>query len=104
MVAKSDNDRGSKSNQKNRSRVIFRQQKVVSEWKKPSIYNKILSYSRYWCIIKILLTKSRSNFYGIFYYICWREKKIYLGQIPLFVNNKEINDLFIILRMWLSNN
>ena len=55
------------SDQKYRSRVIFRQQKVVNEWENPSIYNKILSYSRYWCIIKILLTKSRSNFYGIFF-------------------------------------
>ena len=31
------------SYQKYRSRVIFRQQKVVSEWKNPSIYNKIFS-------------------------------------------------------------
>ena len=85
---KCDNDGGSKSDQKYRSRVIFKQKKVVSEWKKPSIYNKTLSYSRYWCIIKILLTKSRSNFYGIFYYICWREKEFDFGQIPLFVNNK----------------
>ena len=88
MVAKYDNDGGSNSDQKYRSRVIFRQQNVVSEWKNPSIYNKILSWSRYWCIIKMLLTKSRSNFYGIFYYICWREKEFDFGQIPLFVNNK----------------
>ena len=66
MVAKYDNDGGSKSDQKYRSRVIFRQQKVLSEWKKPSIYNKILSQSRYLCIIKILLTKSRSNFMEYF--------------------------------------
>ena len=88
MVAKYDYDRESKSDQKYRSRVIFRQKKVVNEWEKPFIYNKILSYSRYWCIVKILLTKSRSKFYGIFYYICWREKEFELGQIPLFVNNK----------------
>ena len=43
MVAKYDNDGASKSDQKYRSRVIFRQQNVVSEWKNPSIYNKILS-------------------------------------------------------------
>ena len=43
MVAKYDNDGGSKLDQKYRSRVIFRQQKVVSEWKNPSFYNKILS-------------------------------------------------------------
>jgi len=43
MVAKYDNDGGSKEAQNYRSRVIFRQQKVVSEWKKPSIYKKILS-------------------------------------------------------------
>ena len=43
MVTKYDNDGGSKSHQKYRSRVIFRQQKLVSEWKNPSIYNKILS-------------------------------------------------------------
>ena len=43
MIAKYDNDGGSKSDQKYRSRVIFRQQKVVNEWKNPSIYNKILS-------------------------------------------------------------
>ena len=43
MVAKYDNDGGSKSDQEYRSRVIFRQQKVVIEWKNPSIYNKILS-------------------------------------------------------------
>ena len=70
MVEKYDNDGGSKSDQKYRSRVIFRQQKVVNEWESSSIYNKILSYSRYWCIVKILLTKSRSSFYEIFYYIC----------------------------------
>ena len=88
MIAKYDYDGGSKSDQKYRSRVIFRQQKVVSEWENPSIYKKILSYSRYWCTIKILLTKSRSKFYGIFYYICWRENEFDLGQIHLFVNNK----------------
>ena len=33
MVAKYDNDGGSKSDQKYTSRVIFRQQKVVTEWK-----------------------------------------------------------------------
>ena len=88
MVAKYDNDRGSKSDQKYRSRAMFRQQNVVTEWKNPSIYNKILSQSRYQCIIKILLTKSRSNFYGIFYYFCWREKEFEFRQIPLFVNNK----------------
>ena len=76
------------SDQKYRSKVIIRQQKVVNEWEKPSIYKKILSQSRYWCIIKILLTKSRSNFYGIFYYICQTEKEFDLGHIPLFVNNK----------------
>ena len=43
MVAKYDYDGGSKSNQKYRSRVIFRQQKVLNEWKNPSIYKKILS-------------------------------------------------------------
>ena len=43
MVAKYDNDGGSNSDQKYRSRVIFKQQKVMSEWKNPSIYNKILS-------------------------------------------------------------
>ena len=42
-VEKYDNDGGSKSNQKYRSIVIFRHQKVVNEWKNPSIYNKILS-------------------------------------------------------------
>ena len=42
-IEKYDNDGGSKSDQKYRSRVIFRQQKVVSEWKNPYIYNKILS-------------------------------------------------------------
>ena len=73
-VEKYDNEGVSNSDQKYRSRVIFRQQKVVNEWKNPSIYNKILSQSRYWCIIKILLTKSRTNFYGISYYIFSREK------------------------------
>ena len=29
--------------QKFRSKVIFRQKKVVNEWENPSIYNKILS-------------------------------------------------------------
>ena len=43
MVAKYDNDGGSMSDQKYRLRVIFREQKVVSEFKNPSIYNKILS-------------------------------------------------------------
>ena len=43
MVAKYDNDGGSKSDQKYRSKVIFRQKKAVNEWKNPSIYNKILS-------------------------------------------------------------
>ena len=71
-----------------RSRVIFRQHKVVNEWKNPPIYNKILSKSRYWCIIKILLTKYISNFYGIFYYFCWREKEFESGRLPLFRNNK----------------
>ena len=42
-IEKYDNNGGSKSDQKYRSRVIFRQQKVVSEWKIPFIYNKILS-------------------------------------------------------------
>ena len=42
-IEKYDNDGGSKSDQKYRSRVIFRQQKVVNERKNPSIYNKILS-------------------------------------------------------------
>ena len=87
-IEKYDNDGGSKSNQKYRSRVIFKQEKVVNEWKNPSNYKKILSQSRYWCIIKILLTKSRSNFYGIFYYFYWREKEFEFGQIPLFVNNE----------------
>ena len=87
-IEKYDNDGGSKSDQKYRSKVIFRQKKVVNEWKNPSIYNNILSQSRYWCIIKILLTKSRSFFYGIFYYFCQREKEIEFGQTPLFVNNK----------------
>ena len=43
MVAKYDYDGGSKSDQKYRFKVIFRQQKVVNEWENPSIYNKILS-------------------------------------------------------------
>ena len=43
MIEKYENDGGSKSDQKYRSRVIFRQQKVVNEWKNPSVYNKILS-------------------------------------------------------------
>ena len=43
MVEKYDDDGGSKLDQKYRSRVIFRQQKVVNEWKNPSIYNTILS-------------------------------------------------------------
>ena len=43
MVAKYENDGGSKLDQKYRSRMIFWQQKVVSEWKNPYIYNKILS-------------------------------------------------------------
>ena len=77
MVAKYDYDGGS----------IVRP-KVLNEWETPSIYNKILSQSRYWRIIKILLTKSRSNFYGIFYYFFWREKEIEFGQNPLFRNNK----------------
>ena len=64
------------------------QQKVKNEGENPPIYNKILGHSRSWCMIKIMLTKSRSTFYGIFYYICWREKVFDLGQIPLFVNNK----------------
>ena len=34
-VEKYDNDGGSKSDQKYRSRAIFRQEKVVNEWKKP---------------------------------------------------------------------
>ena len=34
---------GSESDQNYRSRVISKQQKVVNEWKNPSIYNKILS-------------------------------------------------------------
>ena len=72
--------------------------------KNPSIYNKILGHSRSWCMIEIILTKSRLTFYGIFYDICWRGKTFDLGQIPLFVNNKEINDLFIILRKWLNDN
>ena len=42
MVAKYDNDGGSKSDQKYRSRVILRQKKAVNEWKSLSIYNKIL--------------------------------------------------------------
>ena len=79
---------GSKLDQKYRLGMISRKQKVVNEWKNHFIYNKILSQSRYWCIIKILLTKYRSNFYGIFYYFCWREKEFEFGQIPLFVNNK----------------
>ena len=65
-----------------------RQKKVKNGRKNPSIYNKILGHSRSWCMIKIILTKSRSTFYGIFYYICWREKVFDLGQILLFVNNK----------------
>ena len=65
-----------------------RQQKVKNGRKNPPIYNKILGHSRSWCMIKIILTKSRSTFYGIFYYICWREKVFDLGQIPLFVKNK----------------
>ena len=43
MVTKYEKDGGSKSDQKYRSRVIFKQQKLVNEWKNPSIYNKILS-------------------------------------------------------------
>ena len=43
MVAKYNNDGGSKSDKKYRSRVIFRQQRMINEWKNPSIYNKILS-------------------------------------------------------------
>ena len=31
------------SDQKYRSKVIFRQQKVVNEWENPSIYKEILS-------------------------------------------------------------
>ena len=65
-----------------------RQQKVRNGRKNPPIYNKILGHSRSWCLIKITLTKSRSTFYGIFYYICWWEKVFDLGRIPLFVNNK----------------
>ena len=87
-IEKYDNDGGSKSDQKYRSRVMFRQQKVLNEWKKPSIYNKIFIQSRYLCIIKILLIKSRSNFYRIFYHFCWRAKEFEFGQIPLFLNNK----------------
>ena len=64
------------------------QQKVANEWENPSIYKKILGHSRSWCMTKIILTKSRSTFYGIFYYICWRGKEFDLDQIPLFVNNK----------------
>ena len=41
-VEKYDNDGGSKSDQKYRSRAIFRQQKVVNEWKNPFIYKKTL--------------------------------------------------------------
>ena len=66
MVAKYDNHGGSKSDQTYRSIVIFRKQKVVSEWKNPSIYNKILSNSRCRCIIKILLTKSDPTFMEYF--------------------------------------
>ena len=40
MVEKYENDGGLKSNRKYRSRVIFRQQKVASEWKNLSIYKK----------------------------------------------------------------
>ena len=40
---KYDNDGGSNSDKKYRSIAIFRQQKVVSEWKTPSIYSKIFS-------------------------------------------------------------
>ena len=47
MVAKYDNDGGSKSNQKYRSRVIFKQQKVVNEWKNLSFYKK------YWVSLDI---------------------------------------------------
>ena len=65
-----------------------RKQKVNNGRKNPSIYNKILDHSISWCMIKIILTKTRSTFYGIFYYICWRGKVFDLGQIPLFVNNK----------------
>ena len=42
-IEKNDKDGGSKLDQKYKSRVIFRKQKVVNEWKNPSIYNKILS-------------------------------------------------------------
>ena len=42
VVEKYDNG-GSKSDQKYRSKANFWQQKVVNEWKKHSIYNKILS-------------------------------------------------------------
>ena len=42
-IEKYNNDGGSKSDQKYRSRVIFKQQKVMNELKNPSIYKKILS-------------------------------------------------------------
>ena len=75
-IEKYDNDGGSKSDQKYRSRVIFRHQKIVSECKNPYIYKKILSQSRYWRIVKILLIKSRSNFYGIHCYFLLEGKGI----------------------------
>ena len=42
MVAKYDNDGGAESDQNYRSRVIFRQQKVVNEWKTILIITKYL--------------------------------------------------------------
>ena len=47
MVAKYDNDGGSKSDQKYRLRVIFRQQKVVNEWK------TLLFITKYWVSLDI---------------------------------------------------
>ena len=47
MVAKYDNDGGSKSDKKYRSRVIFMQQKVVNEWE------TLLFITKYWVSLDI---------------------------------------------------
>ena len=64
------------------------QQKVKNEGENPPIYNKILGHSRSWCMIKIMLIKSRSTFMEYFIIICWRERVFDLGQIPWLVRNK----------------
>ena len=47
MVAKYDNDGGSKSDQSYRSKAIFRQQKVVGEWK------NLIFITKYWVSLDI---------------------------------------------------